>query len=163
MKMILSVDQNWGIGKEGKLLLRLPGDTRHFRQTTEGNIVVMGRKTFLSLPGGALPNRRNIVLSRSGFTAENVETVKDIPALLALLQDAAEEVYIIGGGEIYRQLLPYTDTIIITKFDVEKEADTFFINLDEAEDWVLAEASSAREEKGVSYRICTYRKNNEAD
>ena len=124
MQAILSADQNWGIGKDGGLLVRVSEDMKFFRETTRGHAVVMGRKTFESLPG-ALPGRRNIVLSRGGFCAPGAEVAADLPELFALLGEQKEEAFVIGGGEIYRLLLPYTDRIFVTRWDKIFDADTF--------------------------------------
>lgn len=158
MKAIFSVDNNWGLGKDNQLLLRLPADMKHFVEKTMGHPVIMGRKTFLSLPKGALPGRRNIVFSRSGFTAPNTEVVANVPELLALLGAGAEDAFVIGGGEIYKLLLPYTHTIYVTKFDINTEADTHFYNLDQMPEWMLYKESPTMEENGVRFRFCTYRR-----
>lgn len=157
MQAILSADANWGIGKAGDLLVRVSEDMKFFRQTTRGHAVVMGRKTFLSLPG-ALPGRRNIVLTKSGFSAPGVECVGSVAELLELLGEAEAEAFVIGGGEIYRQLLPYTDRVFVTRWQAAFEADTFFPNLDEDEAFFLAERSPVQESEGVCFTFCEYRR-----
>jgi dihydrofolate reductase len=157
MQAILSADQNWGIGKDGGLLVRVREDMKFFRETTRGHAVVMGRKTFESLPG-ALPGRRNIVLSRGGFCAPRAEVAADVPALFALLGEQKEDAFVIGGGEIYRLLLPYTNRIFVTKWDAAFDADTFFPNLDESEEFFLAEQSPRQQSDGLGFCFCEYRR-----
>ena len=157
MQAILSADQNWGIGKDGGLLVRVSEDMKFFRETTRGHAVVMGRKTFESLPG-VLPGRRNIVLSRSGFCAPGAEVAADVPALFALLGDRQEDAFVIGGGEIYRLLLPYTSRIFVTKWKAVFDADTFFPNLDASEEFFLAEQSPRQQSGELGFCFCEYRR-----
>lgn len=160
MQAILSADQNWGIGKNGALLVRVSEDMKFFRETTRGHAVIMGRKTFESLPA-LLPGRRNIVLSRSGFFAPGAEVVGNVPALLALLGDAQKEAFVIGGGEIYRLLLPYTDKIFVTRWQALFDADTFFPNLDESEEFYLAHQSPQQQSGALAFTFCEYRRKKE--
>ena len=157
MQAILSADANWGIGRAGDLLVRVREDMKFFRQTTRGHAVIMGRKTFLSLPG-ALPDRRNIVLTRSGFSAPGVECAGSVEELLELLGPAAEDAFVIGGGEIYRLLLPYTDRVFVTRWQAEFEADTFFPNLDEDDAFFLADQSPVQQSQGICFTFCEYRR-----
>lgn len=157
MQAILSADQNWGIGKDGGLLVRISEDMKFFRETTRGHAVVMGRKTFQSLPG-ALPGRRNIVLSRGGFCAPGAEVAADLPALFALLGEQKEEAFVIGGGEIYRLLLPYTDRVFVTRWETVFDADTFFPDLDASEEFFLAEQSPRQQSDGLSFTFCKYQR-----
>ena len=115
MQAILSADRNWGIGKDGGLLVRVSEDMKFFRKKTQGHAVVMGRKTFESLPG-LLPGRRNIILSRSGICPPGAEAATGVLELLELLGPEEEQAFVIGGGEIYRQLLPYTERVFVTKW-----------------------------------------------
>ena len=117
----------------------------------------MGRKTFESLPG-ALPGRRNIVLSRGGFCAPGAEVAADLPELFALLGEQKEEAFVIGGGEIYRLLLPYTDRIFVTRWDKIFDADTFFPNLDASEEFFLAEQSPRQQSDGLGFTFCKYQR-----
>lgn len=159
MNLIFSADRNWGIGKENGLLFRVPGDMAFFKQKTLGKTVVMGRATLDSLPGGKpLPGRDNIVLTRDEtFAREGVavcRSLKDLFGLLAVLRD--EDVFIIGGEQIYRQLMPYCARAYITRWDAAAEADAFVPDFDTESGWQLAEQSEWVEEKGVRYRFCTY-------
>ena len=128
MNLIVAVDKNWAIGKENKLLVSIPADMKFFRQETTGKVVVMGRKTLESFPGGLpLKNRTNIVLTRDkNYQAKGAVIVHTLEELLKELEKyPAEEVYCIGGESIYRLLLPYCDTAHITKIDYGYEADRY--------------------------------------
>lgn len=127
--MIAAVGQNFEIGKGNDLLWHLPEDFKFFKSTTMNHPIIMGRKTFESL-GRPLPKRRNIVLSRSGFSAEGVEVVKDISEALKLVAEEVK-VFIIGGEQIYRLALSKADTIYLTHVDVEfEDADAYFPKFD---------------------------------
>ena len=161
MKAILSADRNWGIGCQNKLLISIPSDMKFFRETTTGHTVVMGRKTLESFPGGQpLKNRRNIVLTRNpGYSVKGAEVVRSPEELLKLLEGSPlEDVYVIGGGEVYRLLLPYCDTVYVTKIDFAYQADTFFPNLDESPEWELAEESEEQTCFDIEFTFRTYRR-----
>ena len=153
---IAAVSSNWGIGKDNDLLFDIPEDKKFFRQNTLNNTVIMGRKTLESLPGGKpFKNRRNIILSRNEeFVCEGAEVCHSIDETLNLIKDG--DAYVIGGGEIYKELLPYCKRVLITKIDACSEADTFFPNLDNSDEWELAEQSEQYEFEGLRYRFCTY-------
>lgn len=155
---IAAVSGNWGIGKNGDLLFRIPDDQKFFRMTTMGHTVVMGRKTLESFPGGKpLKNRTNIVLTRNiNYTAEDVAVCRSVEEVLGILNQRESDNFIIGGGEIYKALLPYCGKAIITKIDAICEADVFFPNLDEDNNWVLTEKSEEYNYDGVKFRFCTY-------
>ena len=158
MIAIAVVDKEWGIGKDGELLIHLPGDLKYFKEKTLGKVIVMGRKTLMSLPGGKpLPGRETVVLSRHrDFTADGCTIVHSVDEVLEILKD--KDVYIAGGSEVYRQFLPYCDTCLITKIDRTFEADKHFENLDIAKGYVLEDESEPHHENGVSYRFATYRR-----
>ena len=142
MKAILSADRNWGIGNGNKLLVSIPSDMKFFRQTTTGKVVVMGRKTLESFPNGQpLKNRTNIVLtSNPDYKVKDAVIVHSKEELLKTLEQYdSENIYIIGGESIYRMMLPYCDTVFVTKIDRAFQADTFFPNLDEMEEWQMTE------------------------
>lgn len=161
MKLIVAVDRNWAIGNEGKLLASIPEDMKFFRTTTTGNVVVMGRKTLESFPGKRpLKNRVNIVLTRDeGYTADGAVIVHDIEELLAKIKDYSDkDIYVIGGGTIYNQLLRYCDTALVTYIDDEFKADTYFPDLDKDESWKMADSGERKEHEGTVYYYRRYDK-----
>ncbi len=127
LSAIAAIGRNNELGKDGQLLWHLPEDLKYFRDTTRGHAVIMGRKTFESLPAGPLPNRRNVVITRDmSYKPEGVEIVHSFNEALDLFKDSNEEIFNIGGGEIYRAGMTYADRLYITRINVECEADTFF-------------------------------------
>ena len=127
MKLFAAADKEWNIGNKGELLFSLPDDMKFFRTTTSGKVVVMGRKTLESFPGSKpLKNRVNIVLSRNAHEVEGAEFVNSVDELLEKVKEYnSDDVYVIGGAQIYSLLLPYCDTALITHVDaVADEADT---------------------------------------
>ena len=135
MNMIVNVDNNWAIGYRNSLLVRIPSDMKFFRQETTGKVIVMGRKTLESFPGGQpLKNRINIVLTT--YDSENI--------------------YVIGGESIYRQLLPYCDTAHVTRVCNTYQADTWFPNLDELPDWELTGESEEQTYFDLEYYFLRY-------
>ena len=160
MKMIAAVDKNWGIGFENRLLFSIPADMHRFRELTEGNTVLMGRNTFLSLPGQkALKNRKNIVLTHDGkFRADPAVIVTEMEEALEEIKNALGQVYVIGGGSVYRQFLPLAEEILITYVDAEYQADTRFPNLDRDDTWELVWQSERQTDFEAGYYFRTYRK-----
>lgn len=158
MDMIFSADKNWGIGYGSKLLFRLPGDMAFFKKMTIGKTIVMGRATLESLPKGSpLPDRRNIVLTTNrDFTADGADICHSLQELFALLQKCEGGIFVIGGENLYRQLMPYCEKAYITRFDTAAAADHFMPDFDAAPEWRLTETSETMSEKGVDYRFCTY-------
>lgn len=131
LAIVVAVAQDGAIGRGGDLLWHLPADLKRFKALTTGHTILMGRKTFESLPKGALPNRRNVVISRHTVSLPGAEVYPSIADALEALQPLDEEVYVIGGGEIYRQLLPRTERIYLTRVETTfPDADTFFPELD---------------------------------
>ncbi len=129
--IIVATDRNMAIGYQNKLLFWLPNDLKRFKELTTGNTIIMGRNTFLSLPKGALPNRRNIVLStRKDASFPGAETYASLEeAIKACKED--EKIYIIGGASVYKQALPLADVLCITEIDAEAPAaDTHFPTID---------------------------------
>ncbi|HAY72370.1 MAG TPA: diacylglycerol kinase [Ruminococcaceae bacterium] len=160
MKLIAAVDNERNIGNKGGLLFSLPDDMKFFRTTTSGKIVVMGRKTLESFPGSKpLKNRVNIVLSRSSHSVDGAEFVTSVDELLEKLkQYDTDDVYVIGGAQIYSQLLPYCDTALITHVDaVADEADSKFPELKDSE-WEITEQSDILENNGIKFRFTTYKR-----
>ena len=161
MKLIAAVDQNWNLGYRGELLFRIPADLKRFRALTTGNVIVMGRKTLLSMPGGKpLPQRDNIDMTRdTAFDAEGATVAQSIAELFELLRQpvfAGKEVYVIGGAEIYAQLLPYCDSALITHVNAAREADCKLENLGQLKNWVVAERSEEQAYEDISFSYVTY-------
>lgn len=159
MKAILSADRNWGIGNGNKLLVSIPSDMKFFRQTTTGKVVVMGRKTLESFPNGQpLKNRTNIVLtSNPDYKVKDAVIVHSKEELLKTLEQYdSENIYIIGGESIYRMMLPYCDTVFVTKIDRAFQADTFFPNLDEMEEWQMTEEGEEQTCFDLEFRFTKY-------
>ena len=158
MILIAAVERGWGIGLDGKLLLRNPADMRRFRERTLGHPVILGRKTLESFPGSKpLPGRENLIMSTSMETApEGAKLFRDLDSLLAY---APADSFVIGGGQVYRQLLPYCDEAQITYADADLPADAFFPNLDIHPDWELTEEEGPFEtEEGVPFTFRTYQR-----
>ena len=140
MNIIASADQNWAIGKDNQLLIHIPEDMKRFRRMTTGNVVVMGRKTLESFPNQApLKDRVNIVMTRNtDYQPKGVVVVHSVEELEKELEKYnTDDVFVIGGDSIYKQLLDLCDTAHITKIDYAYEADSYFPNLDEREDWKM--------------------------
>lgn len=159
MNMIVAVDNNWAIGNKNELLVSIPADMKFFRQETTGNVVVMGRKTLDSFPGGMpLKNRTNIVLTGNrNYSVKDAIVVHDLDELLEELKKyPSESVYVIGGGSIYRQLLPYCDVCHVTKIDHTYEADTYFPNLDKDEEWEITADSEEQTYFDIAYQFLKY-------
>ena len=155
MNLIVAVDRNWAIGKDGDQLVYLKEDLKRFRALTSGHTVILGRKTLATFPGGRpLKNRRNLILSRTaGFQPEGAEVFSSVEELVS---QADQDAFVIGGASVYKQLLPYCDTAYITKIHAAFPADTYFPNLDRLEEWVVAEESESLEQDGISYHYVTY-------
>lgn len=161
MKLILAADENWAIGKDGGLLCHIPGDLKYFKERTRGKVVVMGRPTLESLPGGRpLPNRVNIVLTgREDYAPSGVLVAHSAHELDDVLKKYnSDDVFIIGGGKVYRDFLIKCDTCFITKIYEKFEADTWFANLDEMDEFEVAWQSEVQEEKGIRYQFFEYRR-----
>ena len=155
MQAIVAVSQSWGIGKGGDLLFRLPSDLRRFKAMTTGHTVIMGRKTLDSLPGGkGLPHRRNLVLSRqSDFAPDRAEVIHSVEDILKTAEDDA---FVIGGQQVYEQLLPYCARVYVTKVLADPEADAFFPDLDQLPGWKFASAGAMLTENGLSFQYVEY-------
>lgn len=161
MNLIAAVDKNWGIGLNNKLLVRIPEDMKFFQKTTTGKVVVMGRKTLESFPGGKpLKNRINLVLtSDRNYQVKDAVVLHSMEELLAeLKQYDSEDIYIIGGESIYRQMIDLCDTAHITKIDYEYLADSWFPNLDEREDWELIADSEEQTYFDLEYYFLKYQR-----
>lgn len=159
MNLIVAVDKNWAIGNGNKLLVSIPQDMKFFRETTKGKIVAMGRKTLESFPGGQpLKNRVNVVLTTDkNYKVNGTDVVHTIDEMLDELKKyPSEDIYIIGGESIYRQLLPYCDTACVTKIDHAYDADTHFPNLDEDPQWEMTKISDEQTYFDLEYVFTIY-------
>ena len=158
MELIVAVYDDWGIGKDGTQPIALSADRKFFREQTRGAMVIVGRKTLADFPGGKpLPNRVNVVLTRGSVDTEGV-VVCHSPEEAAELAKTADRAMVIGGGSVYRQMLPLCDTAIITKVHTTPESDTYFHNLDEDPQWQLTEILQSGEENGIAYEMCIYKR-----
>ncbi len=158
MIAIVAIDENWGIGRSNSLLLSIPEDMKFFRSKTLGKTVILGRKNLESFPGGKpLPKRRNIVISTTLKAGEGYEIARSISEAQALLANTpADDVYVIGGAEIYRQLLPYCSKAFVTKMHADLGPDCYFPNLDAMPEWAETERSEAFNHEGITYEFTTY-------
>ena len=159
MKAILSADRNWGIGNGNKLLVSIPSDMKFFRQKKKEKVVVMGRKTLESFPNGQpLKNRTNIVLTENpDYRVKDAVIVHSKEELLKTLEQYdTEDIYIIGGESVYRMMLPYCDTVLVTKIDRAFQADTFFPDLDEMEEWEMTEEGEEQTCFDLEFRFTKY-------
>ncbi|MBP3609077.1 MAG: dihydrofolate reductase [Lachnospiraceae bacterium] len=159
MNLIVAVDKNWAIGCNNDLLVSIPADKKFFRTETTGKVIIMGRKTLESFPNGQpLKDRTNIVITRKkDYNAKGVTVVHSIEeALEAVKEVPSEEIYVIGGGEIYAQMLPYCDLAHVTKIDYAYQADTYFPNLDENPEWEMTGVSEEQTYYDLVYEFCRY-------
>jgi len=166
VEAIVAVDKNWGIGKDNDLLISIPDDMKHFVQVTTGKTIIMGRNTWDSLPVKPLKNRKNIIITHSPSNIKkkykingNVYpmTMKDVKKLLDDSNES-EHYVIIGGGQIYKELLYYCDMIHVTKIHEEFNADTFFPNLDEKSNFIISNATPLYicNHREIKYQFVTY-------
>lgn len=163
MNLIAAVDSNWAIGNKGQLLARIPDDLGMFRKKTLEKVVVYGRKTLETFPKAQpLDRRTNIVLSGNAeYKVDNAVVVHSIHELLKELKSyRSEDIYVIGGESIYRQMLPYCDTAYITKIDRSYAADARFPNLDADPEWEVVENGDDRIYSDLTYRFICYRRKN---
>ncbi len=160
MKLIAAADLRWGIGRGGALLVSIPADLRHFRELTMGGTVILGRKTLATFPGGKpLPGRKNIILSTDPhFSAGDALVAHSVEEALALAGKEQENVWVIGGASIYRAFLPYCDEAVITKIEMQYDADAFMPDLDRDPAWVKTEESEEMTCFDIVYRFVTYRR-----
>ncbi len=157
MQAIVSVDQNWAIGRGGDQLCYISTDLKRFKALTSGHPVILGRKTLATFPGGRpLPGRRNLILSRDpAFAVEGAEVYRDLASLLAA---APQDSFVIGGESVYRAMLPYCERAYVTKVMSTFEADTYFPDLDALPEWEVAEREEPLEENGLKFQYFTYRR-----
>ena len=158
MDLIVAVYDDWGIGAGGTQPIALSADRKFFRETTRGATVIVGRRTVADFPGQKpLPGRTNIILTRRGGDFPGF-TLCGSPEEAAELTKDDEKVMVIGGGSIYRQMLPMCDTAYVTKVHCKPDSDTYFPNLDVSDQWRLQEILQSGEENGIAYEMCLYKR-----
>lgn len=160
MKAIVAVDKNWAIGKDNDLLAHLPGDLKFFKDKTLGKTIVMGRQTLESFPGGKpLPGRTNIVLtSNQDYPASCEICCSEDEVFKCVSKQDEEDVFIVGGEQVYRRFLGRCNLVYVTKIDKAFPADRHFPNLDENPEWELVSESEPKTENGLTYRFCKYKR-----
>lgn len=159
MKLIVAVDENWAIGNRGELLISIPADHKFFRQETTGKAVVLGRKTLETFPQGLpLKNRTNIIMSTNpDYRVKDAVVVHNMEELQRELEKYnTEEVYVVGGESVYRQLLPYCNTAHVTKIDRVYEADAYFPDLDAMPEWEVTADSEEQTYFDTTYHFVKY-------
>lgn len=165
---IVCVDKNWGIGHKNDLLIKIPEDMKFFKEKTLHNIVVMGRKTYDSLGNNPLPKRINcVVTSKTDSVDYNIDGNYYLMSMGYVKENLLQtfsrhdyiDVFIIGGGSVYKELLPYCDTVYVTKVDYAFEnVDTYFQNLENLPEWEVESTSEVNEYNSLKYKFFTYRK-----
>ncbi|MCR5594348.1 MAG: dihydrofolate reductase [Lachnospiraceae bacterium] len=163
MNMIVAVDENWAIGNKGSLLVRIPADHKMFRNETMGKVVVLGRKTLETFPQKQpLEGRTNIILSHNkNYKAGSAIVVASLEELIFKLREYDDkDIYIIGGASVYEMMLPYVDTVHVTKIDHAYEADAFFPNLDKSGEWEITADSDEQVYFDITYRFLKYERKN---
>lgn len=161
MRIIAAADSRWGIGNNGKLLVSIPADMKYFQSVTTGHTVIMGRKTLESFPGKRpLKNRRNIVLTTDmEYEAEGAEVVHSVEEMLRKIAGLSkDDVFCIGGAQVYRECLPYCDSAFITRIDHTYDADAYMPDLDNDPEWELAKESDEQIFFDLTYHFCEYRR-----
>ena len=157
MELIVAVYDDWGIGKDGTQPIALSADRIFFRETTRGAAIIVGRRTVEDFPGQKpLPGRKNVMLTKSATERPGFILAASAEEAAALTKD--DRAMVIGGGSIYRQMLPMCETAYVTKVHTQPESDTFFPNLDVNPEWVLAEILQSGEENGIAYEMCLYKR-----
>ena len=159
MRAILHADKEWGIGKDNGLMFRIPADMKFFKNTTTGNVVVMGSNTLKSFPGGnPLKDRLNIVLWPDGEDRNDCLIVRSLDELFSEISKYdPDRVFVVGGQMMYRTLLPYCTEVLVTKVDAVGGADAFFDNLDVNENFELISESQPEITNGYTIKFCIYR------
>ena len=158
---IVAVDRDWGIGYQGQLLEHLPPDMKYFKEVTENHMVICGRKTWDSIPKKPLTRRLVIVISNKGFKVEPGAVFLDMPYAMTHINqvkdDDEQEWFVIGGGEIYKQLLPYCNRVYVTKIEKShKDVDTYFPNLDKDPQWEVSTCTELRDYGNIPYAFLAY-------
>lgn len=158
MKIILAVDENWGIGKGNEMLFHLSTDLKHFKEETIHNIVIMGRNTYESM-GSGLTDRENIVLSRNtDYRLDDAKVFNDYKEVLSFVENSPNEAYVIGGSQIVDIFLPFCNEAIITKIYERRDADTYLHNFDKDNNFEIINKSGINKENGIKFEYITYRR-----
>ena len=158
MKIILAVDENWGIGKGNEMLFHLSTDLKHFKEETIHNIVIMGRNTYESM-GGGLTDRENIVLSRNtDYRIDDAKVFSDYKEVLSFVENSPKEAYVIGGSQIVDIFLPFCNEAIITKIYASRDADTYLHNFDKDNNFEIINKSGINKENEIKFEYITYRR-----
>ena len=163
MNLIVACDQDWQIGHAGELLFRISDDLKRFKALTTGHPVILGRKTLMTFPGGKpLPNRSNVILSRNpDYACPGATVVRNLRELAAELERLGDpEAFVIGGADVYRQLLPYCRQAYVTRVQRRFDADRDFPDLDAHPDWELVDEGPELLSDNLPYRYCLYRNQN---
>lgn len=160
MNFIVAVSQNFGIGKNNNLLFNLPLDLKFFKEKTLNKVVIMGEKTYLSLPKRPLVNRTNVVMTlNKDFKAEGAYVVNSVDQLLKFVSNySPDDVFVCGGGMIYKLLLPYCKKGYVTKVNSTVDADTFFPNLDNDPQWKLTKKGNIQQQNGLNFSFDEYQR-----
>ena len=158
MDLIVAVYDDWGIGKDGTQPVALSADRKFFRETTRGATVIVGRKTLADFPGGKpLPNRVNIVLTRQETEIPDV-VVCHCPEEAIAFTESHAQAFVIGGGSVYKQMLPFCENAYVTKVHCTPVSDTYFPNLDADPEWSLESVLQSGIEDGIAYEMCLYKR-----
>lgn len=158
MNIIVAVDKNWAIGKDNRMMWSIPADMKFFRETTKGNVVIMGRKTLESFPQGQpLKNRVNIVITRKkDYKVKGAVIVHSVKEAIEEAEKYEGELFVIGGESIYRAMLAYCDTAYVTKIDHAFDADTYFPDLDGDQEWEMTKISEEQTCFDLEYYFTVY-------
>lgn len=157
MNLIVAVDRNYGIGKDNGLLARVPADMAYFKEKTMGKTIVMGSSTYMSFPKRPLPNRENLVLTSRPEDYPEVKCFSSVGEFFEYIKGRDEDVFVCGGSTVYLQLLPYCEKAYVTHIDEAFEADVFFPNLSELENWEKVEESDVVETNGYNITFAVYK------
>ena len=153
--IIAAIGKNNELGKDNNLIWHLPNDLKFFKETTTGKTIIMGRRTFESLPR-MLPNRHHIVLSSSNDFPSEVSVYNNLDDLLKDYKDSEEELFVIGGASIYKLFLDYSDKLYLTEIDASEEADAYFPKFDKND--FEYELLKENEDNGIKYKHVLYKR-----
>jgi dihydrofolate reductase len=160
MNLIVAVNSDWGIGTDGTQVVVIPEDRKHFRGLTDGGTVIVGHKTLLDFPGGKpLPGRNNIVMSRNNeLKVDGAVVVSTLEELFREIKGLdPDKVFVIGGGHVFKMLLPYCTYAYVTKIIAAPESDAFFPNLDTLENWILEDPGTLKSYNGIEFAFQVYK------